>query len=53
LTATQNPNNSGETLLFSGGIEGDIKSWRFDVKGVEWTGSWLNGKEEEQTIWQL
>jgi hypothetical protein len=30
LAAGMNPSNSSEQLLFSGGIEGDIKSWRID-----------------------
>jgi WD40 repeat protein len=51
LTSCQNPHNSSEVYLFSGGIEGDIKSWKMTPGQAHWTKCWLNGTEEEQTIW--
>jgi hypothetical protein len=53
LAGGLNPYNKSEYVLFSAGIEGDIKSWRLDRSLAEWTGSWMNGAEDEQTIWEM
>lgn len=53
LASCPNPQNSSEVFLFSGGIEGDIKSWRLNRTEMDWTKSWVNGNEDEQTIWEL
>jgi WD40 repeat protein len=51
LAAGPSPTNKSESLLFSGGFETDIKSWKVDGKGAKMTGSWRNGTEEDHTIW--
>lgn len=43
LSSCPHPQNSSEALLFSGGIEGDIKSWSMTAGRAQWTRSWSNG----------
>lgn len=45
LAGGPSPHNKSQQLMFSAGIEGDIKSWRLDRSVFEWTGSWMNGNE--------
>jgi WD40 repeat protein len=45
LSSCPNPRNNSEALLFSGGIEGDIKSWRVGSTSVSWLKSTLNGND--------
>ena len=43
LACCPNPRNSSERLLFSGGIEGYIKSWRLEISSVQWVKNHSNG----------